>query len=179
MTSKEIPAIVIIVVLLSFFGVMAFAAQDRFELKAPNGVAFSEIRGYETWQVIAPSYDNDDLKAILGNPLMINAYKEGIPGNGKPFPEGSIIVEISWHKRTTAPLPTATEPDTLDSVQLIVKDAERFPDTSGWDMASFCTMQRLIRLSLSGCDSSFAKECYQCHTLVKAKDYIFTGYPRR
>lgn len=91
MKNKEIPAIVIIVVLLSFFGVIAFAAQDRFELKAPNGVAFSEIRGYETWQVIAPSYDNDDLKVILGNPLMINAYKEGIPGNGKPFPEGSVI----------------------------------------------------------------------------------------
>ena len=179
MTSKEIPAIVIIVVLLSFFGVMAFAAQDRFELKAPNGVAFSEIRGYETWQVIAPSYDNDDLKAILGNPLMINAYKEGIPGNGKPFPEGSIIVEISWHKRTTAPLPTATEPDTLDSVQLIVKDSERFLDTSGWGYGKFLYDAASDTFKPFGGDSSFAKQCYQCHTLVKAKDYIFTGYSRR
>jgi hypothetical protein len=34
---------------------MALAAQDRFILKAPNGVAFSEIRGYETWQNVAVS----------------------------------------------------------------------------------------------------------------------------
>jgi len=67
---------------------------------------------------------------------MINAYKEGIPA----------MVSLS----PKAPLSTATEPDTLDSVQLIVKDSERFPGTSGGDMASFCTMQRLIRLSLSG-----------------------------
>jgi len=41
------------------------------------------------------------IKAILGNPVMINAHKEGIPGNGKPFPEGSMIVKIEWSKKRT------------------------------------------------------------------------------
>ncbi len=79
----------------------SLVAQDKYALTAPNGISFSEIRGYETWQVIAPSYrtDNKELRVILGNPVMINAYKKGIPGNGKPFPEGSIIVKIGWSER--------------------------------------------------------------------------------
>lgn len=179
MKGKNIPAIAIIVVLLAVLGSMALAAQDRFTLKAPNGVAFSEIRGYETWQVIAPSYDDNDLKVIVGNTVMINAYKEGIPGNGKPFPEGSIIVKISWSKKKSPVYPMATEPDTLDTVQMIVKDSKRFPETSGWGYARFLYDAASDTFKPYGSDSSFAKECYQCHTIVKGRDYIFTGYPRR
>lgn len=80
MKTKNITAIVIIVVCLCIFVSIALAAQDRFTLKAPNGIAFLEFRGYETWQDVAPSQTDDGLKAILGNATMINAYKEGIPG---------------------------------------------------------------------------------------------------
>ena len=45
------------------------------------------------------SQTEDGIKAILANPVMINAYREGIPGNGKPFPEGSMIVKIEWSKK--------------------------------------------------------------------------------
>jgi hypothetical protein len=55
MKSKKILAVVIIVISLSVSALMALAAQDRFTLKAPNGVAFSEFRGYETWQDVAVS----------------------------------------------------------------------------------------------------------------------------
>jgi hypothetical protein len=55
MKSKSIPAIVIIPISLAALGTMALAAQDRFTLKAPNGFAFSEFRGYETWQDVAVS----------------------------------------------------------------------------------------------------------------------------
>jgi len=34
--------------MLAVLGGMAIAAQDRFTLKVPNGLAFSEFRGYET-----------------------------------------------------------------------------------------------------------------------------------
>jgi len=76
MKSKNIPTIVIIAVSIPVLVSMALAAQDRFTLKAPTGVAFSEFRGYETWLDVA---------------VVIKAYNEGIPGNGKPFPEGSIL----------------------------------------------------------------------------------------
>ena len=84
-------------------------AQDKYALKAPNGISFSEISGYETWQVIAPSrrIDNNELRIILGNPAMINAYQKGIPGNGKPFPDGAIVVKIGWSERKA---PTSLPP---------------------------------------------------------------------
>jgi hypothetical protein len=50
---------------------VAFAAQDRFTLKSPNGIAFSEFRGYDTWQDVAVSQTENGIKAILGNPVIV------------------------------------------------------------------------------------------------------------
>ncbi len=99
MKSKKIPAIVMIAVSLCVLAGMALAAQDRFTVKALNGVAFSEFRGYDTRQDVAVSQNEDGIKAILANPVMISAYGEGVPGNGKPFPEGSTIVKIEWSQK--------------------------------------------------------------------------------
>ena len=117
----------------------SLVAQERYALKAPNGISFSEVRGYETWQVIAPSYrtDNKELRVILGNTVMINSYKKGIPGNGKPFPDGAIIVKIGWSERQSPVFPAAFEPDVLKRVEFIVKNAKRFPASSGWGYARF------------------------------------------
>ena len=79
---------------LCTLGTLAIATQDRFTVKALNGVAFSECRGYETWPDVEVSQTEAGIKAILGNAVMIKAYGEGIPGNSKPFPEGSMIVRI-------------------------------------------------------------------------------------
>jgi hypothetical protein len=180
MKGKAITAIAITVALLAVLGSMAVAAPDRFTLRAPNGVAFSEIRGYDTWQDVAVSQTDDGLKVIVGNPVMINAYKRGIPGNGKPFPEGSKIVKIEWSKRKNPASPySVMEPDTLKSVAFIQKDSKRFSETSGWGYAQFLYDAASDTFKPFGSDSSFGKECYGCHTLVKDKDYIFTSYPRR
>src|SRR5277367_1891159 len=98
MKSKNIQAIVIVVSLLASVS-MALAQQDRYTVKALNGVSFSEFKGYEDWQDVAVSRTGGDVKAILANPVMIKAYREGIPANGKPFPEGSKIVKIMWFKK--------------------------------------------------------------------------------
>ncbi|MHB8909428.1 MAG: cytochrome P460 family protein [Syntrophales bacterium] len=156
-------------------------AQDRFALKAPNGISFSEIRGYETWQFIAPSYrtDNNELRVILGNSAMIDSYKAGVPGNGKPFSEGSIIVKIGWSERKSPVFPAAHEPDILKRVEFIMKDSKRFPATGGWGYARFVYDAKSATYMPYGKDDSFAQECFQCHTLVKDKDFIFTSYPLR
>jgi hypothetical protein len=181
MKSKNIPAIVIIVVLLAVLGSMALAAQDRFTLKAPNGVAFSEFRGYEKWQAVSMSEVEDGMKIELGNPVMINAYKEGIPGNGKPFPEGAIIAKIKWSKKKSvlSSEGEVVQPVTLQFVAFIQKDSKRFPETSGWGYALFLYDAASDTFKPYGSDSSFGKECYACHTLVKARDYIFTQYAPR
>ncbi len=127
------------------------------------------------------SQTDDGIKVILANTVMINAYREGIPGNGKPFPEGSTIVKIEWSKKKNPVPPYSVEvPDTLKTVSFIVKDSKRFPESSGWGYAQFVYDAASDTFKPFGSDSSFGKEyCYKCHTLVKAQDYIFTGYPRR
>ena len=179
--NKHATAIAGASVLLAVCGSIALAAQDRFTLKSPNGIAFSEIRGYETWQDVAVSQVDGGLKVIVGNDAMINAYRAGIPGNGKLFPDGSIIVKIEWSQKKNPESPySVMVPDTLKSVSIIEKDSKRFPETSGWGYAQFLYDAASDTFTPYGSDSSFAKQvCYACHTAVAAKDYIFTAYPRR
>jgi len=180
MKNKTTLGVAVSLVSMAVLVSIALAEQNRFTLKAPNGVAFSEFRGYETWETVAVSETDDEMKTILANPVMIQAYKEGIPGNGKPFPEGSVTVKIAWSKKPNAESPySVTVPDKLKSISFIEKDSRRFPDTSGYGYAQFFYDATNDTFKPFGKDSSFARTCYQCHTIVKAKDYIFTGYPKR
>jgi hypothetical protein len=166
-----------IVALLAVVGGATLAAQDRFTLEVPNGLAFSDFKGYDTWQDVAVSETEGGLKVITGNDLMINAYKEGIPGNGKPFPEGAKIAKIEWSKKANSESPySVTVPGILKSVSFIEKDSRRFPDTSGWGYAQFLydPASGTFNPSESGASCGYA-----CHTAVAAKDYIFTAYPPR
>ena len=171
----------VLISILIFQYLAPAAAQDKESLKTLNGISFSEIRGYENWPVAAVSYrtDHHELRAIMANTLMINAYKEGIPGNGKPFPDGSVIVKIGWSERKSAAFPVALEPDVLQRVEFIMKDSKRFPETSGWGYARFIYDAKTDTFTPYGKDIQFGQECYKCHTLVKARDFIFTGYPKR
>src|SRR4051812_42818296 len=83
----------------------AVYAQDKYSLKPPDGVAFSDFRGYEDWAVVSSARTDEVLKVIVANPIMIQAYKSGAPGNGKVFPEGSKIAKLQWsfQKSTEAP----------------------------------------------------------------------------
>ena len=74
---------------LAVLAVLAVSAQDKYVVKVPDGLPFSDFRGYEDWQVVAVSQTDDLLKAMVANPTMIAAYKSGVPGNGKSFPDGS------------------------------------------------------------------------------------------
>ena len=96
MKSKNIPATMVIVVLLAIMGGMALAAQDKYTVQVPNGLAFSEFRGYEDWQTVAVSQTENLIEVILANPMMIDAYRAGVPDNGKHFPDGSKIAKIHW-----------------------------------------------------------------------------------
>ncbi len=103
--SKSIRAIIISVVPLVVVGSLALAAQDRYTLKIPDGLAWSEFRGYETWQDVAVSQTETSLKVIAANDAMTNAYRDGVPDNGKLFPDGSKIAKIEWafKKNTVSP----------------------------------------------------------------------------
>jgi hypothetical protein len=177
MKRNSLPTAAIVAVSLAVVGGMAFAAQDRFTLKVPNGIAFSDFKGYETWQTVAVSQTETSLKVISANTPMINAYRNGIPGNGKKFPEGSKIVKIEWTSKKNAESPYfVMVPDNLKSVSFIEKNSKRFASTSGWGFAQFQYDAASETFKPFGNDAACG---YQCHTTVASKDYIFTAYPKR
>lgn len=137
MKSKGIPTNLIVVVFLLTVSIAVAFAQDRYTLKVPNGLAFSEFKGYESWQLISISEDGGHVAAILGNPLMIKAYQEGVPDNGKPFPDGARMAKIHWNPKKMETFPAATVPGTQHDVDFMVKDSKRFADSGGWGWAAF------------------------------------------
>jgi mono/diheme cytochrome c family protein len=163
----------------------AVSAQDKYALKIPNGLAFSEFRGYESWPVISLSHNGDKLAAILGNSVMINAYKAGIPGNGQPFPDGAKMVKVHWNAKVNVGEPGGpTVPDTQHDVDLMVKDSQRFRDSGGWGYGVFeynpaSDEFRLGNLTDKPPQGNDAKCGFACHSAVKTKDYVFTDYGHR
>jgi len=163
----------------------AISSQDRYTLKVPNGLAFSEFKGYETWQVISISHNGALIAVILGNPTMIGAFKAGIPGNGKPFPDGAKMAKIHWNPKTNAAYPgQPLVPDTLHDIDFMVKDGKRFADSGGWGYGEFefdntSETFRPGGLTDQPPQAKDAKCGAACHTIVKNKDYVFTEFPKR
>jgi hypothetical protein len=184
MNRKSIVVIVFVAVFLSVLVALAMAAQDKYTVKVPGGLAFSEFRGYEAWQVVSISQDGPLMAAILANPVMIKAYMSGIPGNGMPFPDGAKLAKIHWNPKKMETFPAATVPGTQHDMDFMVKDSKRFADSGGWGYAVFeydnasdtFTPGTLADKPPQGND---AKCGFACHTRVKTRDYVFTDYGHR
>ena len=188
------------VVIVSIAGVLAVMGdwviaaqekQDKYTLKVPGGLAFSEFKGYEDWPAVGPSQTDAQkvIRLILANPTMIDAYKRGAPGNGEAFPDGSKIAKIEWRpKKVTDPPFSASTPDVvpgdLIKVEFIEKDSKRFSDTHGWGYAMFDYDAASSTFAPATAASkppqrNDAKCGAACHTLAASKDYIFTNYGHR
>jgi hypothetical protein len=159
--------------------------QDKYTLKVPGGLAFSEFKGYEGWQAVSISHSGSAVAVILGNPIMIDAYRSGIPGNGEPFPEGAKMAKIHWDpkKSETAPTPT-TVAGALQNVDFMEKDSKRFADSGGWGWAAFeydaaSDTFRPATVADQPPQANDAKCGLACHTIVRTRDYVFTEYGRR
>ena len=165
---------------LVVLGGRAIAAQDKYTLKIPDGLAWSEFKGYETWQNVAVSQTESSLKVISANDVMINAYRDGVPNNGKLFPDGSRVTKIEWSFKTNPESPYFVNvPDTLKTVAFIVKDTMRFPATRGWAYAQWAYDPATDTFKPSELDPSGYECGFACHTKVSAQDYIYTMYPKR
>jgi len=175
---------VIAAAVLAVLGGMAFAQQDKYSLKVPGGLAFSEFRGYEGWQVVATSQNDKLVAVILANPVMINAYRAVVPANGKPFPDGSKMAKIHWKPNKNQYFPDTTVPGTLNDVDFMVKDRKRFADSGGWGWAVFKYDAASDKFT-PGTEAdeppqaNDAKCGLACHTAVKTRDYVFTDYGKR
>lgn len=152
--------------------------KDKYSLKSPSGIAFSDFRGYEDWPVVSSARTEEVLKVIVANQTMIKAYKSGIPGNGQPFPDGSMIVKLQWKPKKSTEAPFVVDvPDIFKQAFVIEKDSKRFPQSGGWGYAVFNYDAASDQYSA---DPKSLSDCgHACHTAVKAKDYIFHPYQKR
>jgi hypothetical protein len=170
------------VTLLALLGVAVLFAQgqnnDKYSLVSPSGIAFSDFRGYEDWADVSSARTDDILKVIVGNPKMISAFKAGVPLNGQPFPDGSMIVKLQWkHKKSTEAPFVVEVPDVFSQVFAMEKDSKRFAKSGGWGYAVFNYDPATDKFSP---DPKSLSDCgFACHTPVKAKDYIFHPYQKR
>src|SRR5262245_19898123 len=112
MNRKRISMIGIVAVVIAISGA-AISAQDKYTVKVPGGLAFSEFKGYESWQTVSVSQDGPHFAVILANPAMIDAYRAGMPGNGKPIPDGAKMAKVHWIPKKMETFPAATVPGTL------------------------------------------------------------------
>jgi hypothetical protein len=181
---KRMLTIAILAGMLAIVSGWAIAAQDKYTVEVPNGLGFSEFRGYETWQVVSVSQAGDSIAAIVANPEMIEAYSAGIPGNGKPFPDGAKMAKIHWNSKKMETFPTHTVAGTQHDVDFMVKDSKRFADSGGWGWAAFdydapSDTFRPSTLSDKPPQGNDVKCGLACHTIVKNRDYVFTDFAHR
>jgi hypothetical protein len=179
--------VIFIPVVLAVVGGAAISAQDKYTVQVPGGLSLADCRGYKDWPAVAVSHPRElgKINVIVANPSMIDAYRAGFPGNGKQAPDGAKILKMAWKPKLDAESPFPVDvPDNLLSVGCMVKDSKRFADSGGWGWGEFkydaasdtFTPQTLADIPPQGND---AKCGFACHTIVKAKDYVFTAYPKR
>src|SRR5688572_2102936 len=183
MNAKKLVVVGALAGALTLTGSWAISAQDKYSVKVPGGLSFSEFRGYESWEVVSISQAGDVTAAIVANPVMIAAYKAGVPGNGKGFPEGSKMAKVHWSPKKMEVFPSATVPGAQQDVDFMVKDTKRFPE-GGWGYAVF-RYDAVTDKFRPGTESELppqgndAKCGVACHTIVKSRDYVFSDYAHR
>lgn len=158
--------------------------QNKYAVKVDGGLAFSEIKGFEGWQAVSVSHSEKLIAVIVANPIAIEAYKSGIPANGKSFPDGAKIAKIHWNPKMNSYFPVTSIPGTLHDIDFMEKDANKFSESGGWGYAMFkyddasatFTPQTLADRPPQGKD---AKCGLACHSIAKATDYVFTEYGNR
>src|SRR3982751_2850994 len=178
MKSNNILKVAAAAAVLAALGTAVYAqVSDKYSLKSPSGIAFSDFKGYEDWAVVSSARTDEVLKVIVGNPIMIKAYKAGVPGNGQAFPEGSKIVKLQWKPKKSTEAPFVVDvPDVFTQAFVMEKDSQRFPNTGGWGYALFNYEAASNKFTA---DPSPADCGNTCHLAVKSKDYIFHPYQKR
>ena len=170
---KQIPAFAIAAsIAVGVIGAMTFSAGGADDESAPIfGIKIPP--GYRDWRLISVAHEEgslNDLRAILGNDVAINAAREG----RSLFPDGAIIARLAW---SYTPLEESSKafghPQSFvagppkNGVQFMVKDSKKYAATGGWGFAQFDDGKP------AGAPS---RTCFSCHENVKARDFVFNRY---
>jgi hypothetical protein len=125
------------------------------------------------------------MAAILGNPTIVNAFKSGIPGNGKPFPDGSKMAKIHYTAKVNSAYPGSPNmPVSQHDADFMSKDSKRFADGHGWGYAAFeynpaTNTFRPANMNDKPPQAHDAKCGVACHESAENRDNVFTQYQTR
>ncbi len=177
-------AVAVIAVGISSVTPATAAPEDKYKVQVPGGLAFAEFKGYESWEVVAISHNAKHLAVTVANPVMIAAYKAGIPINGKAVPDGAKMAKIHWLPKKSEFFPDAIVPGVQHDVDFMVKDSKRFGSDGGWGYAYFlydATTDTFKPATTADTppQGNDAKCGVACHTIAKARDFVFTDYGHR
>lgn len=155
-----------VITLAPALGEEAGAAAPVFGIKLPEG--------YRDWRLVSVAHEEgklNDLRAILGNDVAIDAFRSG----QSTFPDGTIIARLAWDYETLpeskaafgqAQSYVAVHPK--NGVQFMVKDSTKYAATGGWGFAHFNDGK-------PG-DEKLHNACFACHQTVASRDFVFTRY---
>ncbi len=130
--------------------------------------------GYRDWRLISVAREEgnlNDIRAILGNDIAINTYRDG----KLPFPDGTIIARLAWshdaseeNNKVFGQTQSFVAGAPKNGVQFMVKDSKKYASTGGWGFAHFENGK--------SADDSVLKTCFPCHAAIKDRDFVFTRY---
>lgn len=162
------------------FGVSAVVAAQRSKDQASPVFGVTLPEGYRDWKLISVAHEagkNNDIRAILGNDIAVQAFRAG----KRPFPDGAVIVRLAWQFQssprndTVFPAPQSFVAGPPINVQVSVKDSKRYADSGGWGYGQF-------ENGVPNPDAALTRNCLACHAkldaLEKGADRVFTAYSR-
>jgi hypothetical protein len=124
--------------------------------------------GYRQWELIAPALEAEplnELRAVLGNAVAIEAYREGT----LPFPDGTVLAKLAWKHVQSPEFEPASIPGAATTVQIMVKDSVKYAETGGWGFGRFVGGRPV--------DEAQHQTCFACHEArVKGHDFVFTRF---
>ena len=130
--------------------------------------------GYRDWRLISVAHEEgnlNDLRAILGNDVAINASREA----KDTYPDGTIIARLAWRydplkesEKAFGHLQSFVAGPPRNGVQFMFKDSRKYASTGGWGFVQFDDGKPASEMVHNA--------CFFCHTTVKARDFVFTRY---
>ncbi len=167
----------LLVALATVAGVVAFTAPASVHADEEAAPLFGVKLppGFRDWRLISVAHEAgslNDFRAVLGNDVAINAYREG----KLPFPDGAIIARLAWsyvpseennkvfgrEQSFVAGSPT--------NVQFMVKDSSKYASTGGWGFGHFNERDG------KPAERALLQTCFPCHQAIKTRDLVFTRY---
>jgi hypothetical protein len=168
----------VLVAVVSLVGVVAGVVPASGQAEG-EAVPISGVRippAYRDWRLISVAREEgnlDDLRAVLGNDVAIEAYREA----KLPFPDGTIIARLAWgyvpseeNNKVFGRVQSFVAGPPKNGVQFMVKDSRQYASTGGWGFAQFNDGKPA--------DEAVHNTCLPCHQAASARDFVFTHYAR-